>query len=149
MAENIEGVRETIATLRKVEPALAREAVKSIKAPAVATAMALKAAAPAAPLSGMAGFGGTKATANYGGRADANGERPLVKIRLTGPGWTVASDMARKASPGESMVRNLTAKWGPASRWAYPTVEPRVPGIVAGVKAAVLKVERMANGELG
>ncbi len=148
MAEQIEGVREAIAELRKVEPALAREAVKSIKAPAMGAAGALRARAPAAPLSGMGGHGPVKVSANYGGRASANGERPLVRIRLTATGWTVASDMARNSSPGESMVPNLTRKYGAASRWAYPTVEPRVASIVAGVRVAVEKVSRQTNGRL-
>jgi len=145
MAEvRVEGVRETMKALRSLDAQVARESLKAIKAPAVATAAQLRSVAPAQPLSGMPSYP-VKATANYGGRARASGDRNLVKIRLTGGGWTVASDMARESAPGESMTRNLTAKYGQASRWAWPTVEQRVASIQRAVVQACKDAEQTLN----
>lgn len=151
MAERIEGVRETIALLRQLDKQLARESVNKIKAPALSTAAQLRALAPATPLSGMGYFGPTKVRVGYGGRRSrsaANREFPLVKIRLLGPSWTASSDMARKSTPGESMVPNLTRKYGRASRWAWPTVEQRAASIVVAIRAAVAEVEKDLNAAL-
>lgn len=146
----VSGVRETIATLRKLEPSLARQAIKDIKAPALTTAAQLRATAPAVPLSHMGYTGPVKATAKYGGRSRSAAARefPLVSIRLTGNGWTVASDMARKAGPGETMVRNLTAKYGKASRYAWPTVEQRMALVQAAIARAAKEVERTLSREM-
>jgi len=144
----VEGVRETIKALRAVEPALAREAVKNIKAPAQPAAAALKSAAPAVPLSGVGYYGPTKVSVNYGGKPRGD-VWPLVRIRLTGPGWTVAADMARKSAPGETFTQNLTRKYGAASRFAWPTVERFLPAVTASIVKAVADVERAANQELG
>lgn len=141
---SVEGVRETMKALRELDKAVAREAMKSIKAPAVATAAQLRSVAPAQPLSGMPSYP-VKATANYGGRARASRDRPLVKIKLTGGGWTVASDMARDSAPGESMTRNLTNKYGQASRWAWPTVEQRISSIQRAVVQACKDAEQTLN----
>ena len=147
----IEGVRETLATLRKIEPALARQAVKDIKAPAMPAAAALRAVAPAVPLSGMGNYGPVKTSANYGGRKSSGArgqEWPLVRIKLGGPGWTVASDMARNETPGESMTTNLTAKYGGASRWAWPTVEQHLSQIQAAIAHAVQEIERLTTAAM-
>lgn len=141
----VEGVASTIRTLRGIDKALARESIKAIKAPTGPTVSDMKGTAPEAPLSGMKGFGPTKAAARYGGRPGADGTRPLVTIRLNGPGWTVASDMARRSSPGETMVRNLTRKYGGPSRWAWPVVERHLPRMITAIKDAVRAVERQAN----
>jgi hypothetical protein len=147
--DQVTGVRETIAALRKVEPNLAREAIRQMKAPAAPAMAALRATAPAAPLSGMGGYGPTKVAAKYGGRQKPGGVWPLLTIRLTATGWTVASDMARNSSPGETMVENLDRKYrGGASRWAWPTVERFAPAMVQGVRLAVLTVERQTNAAL-
>jgi len=145
VANEIEGVKATIAELRKIEPAVARQAVKDIKAVAQPTANELKATAPAVPLSRMGNYGPTKVAVKYGGRKDAQGKSNLVSIRLTGPGWTVASDMARNASAGESMVANLTTKYGKPSRWAWPTVERRLANIQRAIADACKQVEREAT----
>ena len=147
MAE-IEGIRTTIAELRKVEPAMARQAIKDIKAPANAAAAAVRGVAPAVPLTRMGYHGPVKVGVSYGGRKRADGSAPLVRIKITGPSWVIASDMARNATPGESLVPNLTRKYGQASRWAYPTVEPMVPGIEVGVRLAAKQVEREATRRL-
>ena len=63
----VTGVKDTIRELRQLEPRLAREAVKSIKAPALPTAAALRAIAPAVPLSHMGYYGPTKVTDGIGG----------------------------------------------------------------------------------
>lgn len=147
----VTGVKETIRELRQLEPRLAREAVKSIKAPALPTAAALRAIAPAVPLSHMGYYGPTKVSTNFGGRprrSAAANEFPLVRIRLVGPGWTASSDMARRNSPGESMTTNLQRKYGSASRWAWPTVEQRIASIQAAILKAVKDVERMTNAAM-
>lgn len=143
----VEGVASTVKLLRSVDKKLAQRAVNDIKRPAIPAAAAVRAAAPAAPLSNLGGYGPTKAGVKYGGRAVGK-ERPLVRIRLTGPGWTIVSDMARRSSPGETMTRNLQAKWGGASRWVWPTVEARMPSMIAAIKDAVRQVEKDLNAAL-
>jgi hypothetical protein len=143
----VEGVRGTIKTLRTLDTKLARQAVADIKRPAGPAVAALKAAAPAIPLSNMGDYGPVKARAKYGGRKRGN-QWPLVRIQLTAPGWTVASDMAMNSTPGESMVANLTAKYGTASRWVWPTVMRFEPDMVAAIKDAIRRVEVIMNDEL-
>lgn len=143
----VEGIRSTIMELRKIEPAIAREGVNTIKRAAEPARGALQASAPAVPLSGMGNHGGVKVRTQYGGRKNGD-EWPLVRIRLQAPGWTVAADQARKSSPGESMVRNLTRKYGTASRWAWPTVEARLSQIQTAVVAACRDVEAAATKAL-
>jgi hypothetical protein len=95
----------------------------------------------------MGAYGPVKTSANYGGRRKGD-EYPLVKIKLTAPGWTVASDMAAQETPGESMVTNLGNKYGGASRWAWPTVERNLANIQVAIARAVAEVERLANQSL-
>jgi L-cysteine desulfidase len=140
----VEGVRSTINELRKIEPALARESVRSIKQ-AAEPARAAIAQAPAVPLSGMGNHGPTKAMTAYGGRRNGD-EWPLVRIRLTAPGWTVASDMARKGT--STMVGNLTRKYGGASRYAWPAIEARMSTVQSAVVKAAAAVERTATTAL-
>lgn len=144
----VEGVASTIRELRQIEPKLAREAINTIKAPTGPAVSDVRATAPAAPLSGMGGYGPTKAAAKYGGRAGSDGTRPLVRIQLKGPGWTTASDMARQSSPGESMTPNLLRKYGPASRWVWPTVERHMPAMIAAITDACRAVERQTTQAL-
>jgi hypothetical protein len=145
----VSGIRESIAVLRKVEPKIALAAIATIKAPAQTTANKLKVTAPAIPLSGMAKDtkGGTRTSVKYGGKKRPNHEWNLVSIRLNGPKWTVASDMAaRPRNPNYTMVPNLTNKWGTTpSRWAWPVVEKNMGRIQIGVVAACKQVERQAS----
>jgi hypothetical protein len=144
----IEGVRSTITELRKVDASLARQAILDVKAPAIPVAGRLQSVAPAVPLSRMGFHGPTRASVRYGGKKYTDGSYPLVRIRLTAPGWTVASDMARKSSPGESMVPNLSQKYGSASRWAWPTVEASRASIIAAITLAAKKVEKQTTERL-
>jgi hypothetical protein len=143
----VEGVRATLKTLREVDSKLARQAVADIKRPAQPALAALKSAAPAVPLSNMGNYGPVKVRAKYGGRRRGD-TWPLVRIQLTAPGWTVASDMAMNSTPGESMVANLTAKYGTASRWVWPTVMRFEPSMVAAIKDAVRRVEKITSDAL-
>ncbi len=52
------------------------------------------------------------------------------------------------STPGESMVANLTAKYGTASRWVWPTVMRFEPDMVAAIKDAIRRVEAIMNDEL-
>lgn len=143
----VEGVAETIRELRKVDKKIAAASIKKIKAPAQATAMRLKGVAPRVPLSGMGDHGPTKVSVRYGGRGVSNtvGARGVVsnvvKVVLVGPGWTSTSDIAHNASAGESMVPNLTRKYGGPSRWAWPTVEADMPRLTTAIKAACVEVQ--------
>lgn len=143
----VEGVRGTIKELRGVDAKLARQAVADIKRPTTPALAALRATAPSVPLSRMGNYGPVKVRAKYGGRKRGN-QWPLVRIQLTAPGWTIASDMARDSGPGETMVANLTAKYGSASRWVWPTVLKYEPDMVAAIKAAIREVERTTNDAL-
>jgi hypothetical protein len=146
---DVVGVADTIRELRKVSPALAREAQNKIKAPASAMRAQIAANTPASPLSGL-GTIRPSVTVNYKGtpgKSLGTGVEvwPLVKVRLARPGWTVSADMARKSTPGESFTTNLTRKWGSASRWVWPVAERMLPATQAAIRKAISEVERNRN----
>lgn len=147
----VEGVREAIIALRQIEPTLAREAIKRIKVIAEPARAALEATVPEAPLSHIEPDK-KKVVTKYGGRRQGekgkSGEFPLVRIRLTAPGWTVAADMARKSAAGESFTTNLLGKYGAASRWVWPTVEPYAPAMVMAIKLAAEEMQAEVNRRL-
>lgn len=146
----VSGVREAISVLRKVEPAAATASIAAIKAPAQSTANKVRVTAPAVPLSGMKTTKRTNTSVRYGGKKRPDHSWNLVSIRLNGPKWTVASDMAAKPRrPNYTMVPNLTAKWGSTpSRWTWPVVEKNMGRIQMGVLAAVKQVEARASSAL-
>ena len=144
----VTGAKEAMRELRKIEPALARQAVKDIKTAAEPLRAALVAGTPNPPLSGLPR--GARATTNYGGRARKTGETVLVKVRFMGPKWTAAADMARTdRRPGGTFARNLSAKLGGPSRWVWPTAERHRPRVLGAVQRAVEAVEDTVNRELG
>ena len=148
------GVPETIAILRRVEPKIAYQAIQRIKAPAGAAAAKLTVTAQQTPLSKMEGGRPPKVSVRYGGKKRPDGTTNLVSIALVQGRWSVASDMARidhvskKTGRQGTMVRNLKAKYGPASLWVYPVVERYRGPMVAGIQAAVKVAETEANAQL-
>lgn len=144
----VQGVRTTVKALRGVDRALANQAVRDIKASAEPARAALQTAAPPIPLSHMRNDGPTKVRTKYGGRKMPNGDVPLVRIQLWAPGWTVAADMAAKASPGATFTRNLESKYGPPSRWAWPTVEQYRARIETDLRRATDSVVGKTNTDL-
>jgi hypothetical protein len=148
----IEGVRETVTTLRKLEPSLARAAVRDIKAAAEPARAGVVSDTPARPLSGM-DQPPVKASTRYGGRGrpgPRGTEYPLVRIRLDGPRWTAAADMAMTGHTpaGRAWVRSLTARYGGRSRFVWPAVDRYRGSATSAIAAAAAKVETVLTREL-
>jgi len=135
----VRGVRETLAALKSVQPLINIANRAAVQGAAQNAASTLQGTAPSAPLSNMAGDGPTR-TDVRSGRSEGNNRERLVSVVLVGPRWTVASDMARKGEG--TMVPNLNAKYGGASRWAWPVVERAMPTIQGRIIASVEAVEK-------
>lgn len=153
----VTGVQETMRTLKAVEPALQRQAVKDVKWAAEPIRAATAAAIPVEPpLSGMdhrgrTGWGARGArtvSTKYGGRRGNDRENwPLVSILVRGVGGSIY-DMAGRGSTGSSLASNLSARYGGASRAAWPTAERYLPAVQAAVLKAVTTVSQEANVKL-
>ena len=146
------GVRETIAELRGIDPALGREAIKAMKAPVDPLAQTIRGNLSTAALSGLERYwSGGRVTVKYGGRR--SGEyRPMVRIQVTGKGQVMA-DMAGRASAGHTrqgaaMIRNLTARAGRASRFVWAPAEQALPAITDAVIGAAEQVAQQVNTNL-
>lgn len=148
----VEGVRETVSALRSLEPALAREAIRDIKAAAEPARTGVVQDTPDRPLSGMTGPP-VKASTRYGGRGrpgPRGTEYPLVRIRLDGPRWTAAADMAMTGhtAAGRAWVRSLSARYGGRSRFVWPAVDRYRGQAAAAIAVAAAAVETRLTREL-
>lgn len=152
------GVRESLATLRNIDPALRRESVKSIKA----AAKPLQAAVQnrlGPPLSGMKHKGRTgwyagsqRVRTKVGGRkAKDRDSWPLVSVIVSGAAATIF-DMAGRAGSstpqGAALVSALSRSHGAASRAAWPGAEASMQQVQGDVLHAVEVVQRQANANL-
>lgn len=147
---SIYGVKETMAALAAVDPALKRALQASMRAAAAPLAGAVSAAMPASPpLSGMArgrlawGPKDRTAVVRTGGRARGD-TIPLVTARVLGGGASMA-DMAETGALGA----HLSARYGEHSRWAWPAAEQVLPAVQAGVAAACDAAAKTVNVRLG
>lgn len=147
MTARIEGVDSTVRQLRRIEPQLARDSVKRLKAPMSGAVADVRATVPATPLSGT-GPGRVAVSAKFGGRKRADGSKNLASVALRGPRWSVAADMAEQDHGAHTFTRNLNRKYPKASRWVWPTVEAHRGQIVAGLLEAVKDTERLLNQAL-
>lgn len=151
LTAQVYGVREAIAELRKVDPALAREAQRTIKAAAEPLAAAIRTRAARAPISGLEKGWSGRTTIRYGGRA-RGGERPLVRVSLTGKNASIA-DMAGRRSGGTTpqgagLIRALDQREGKASRYVWAEGEKRLADITAAVLEAAESVMAQVNQNL-
>lgn len=142
MAGKVLGVKGTIQDLLAIEPTFTAAEASEIMDTAKQVAAALRAGVPNPPLSNMPS-GRITANIKRGHLKkyyNVNDSHRLGSIHLTGPLFAVISDMAvvDRSSSG-TMSRNLTNKFGRASRFVWPTAER----FLSAFRADVVK----ANGE--
>lgn len=75
-----------------------------------------------------------------------SGRRLLVAVRQ-GSASGAVFDIAGRSSSNQ-FGRNLSAKYGQASRSMWPAAEQHLPEVRASIKRTVLEIERQINAEL-
>lgn len=154
------GVRETLAALGELDPALRRQTLASMRKAAGPLQAAVSGAIPSSPpLSGMK-YGRTawdssakKAQTKTGGRKRRGGDSwPLVSVRATSPAASMA-DMAGRGSSGHTpqgvnLIGALTASGGRASRYVWPAAESVLPRVTAAVVDACRDAARQVQVRL-
>jgi hypothetical protein len=153
------GMRETLAALRELDPAIRRQTLAEMRKAAQPLAAAVSAAIPAdAPLSGMArgrmaySSRSRKVTAKTGGRKSKSRDSwPLLRVATTSYGAAVF-DMAGKGSSGSgsgaTLIANLTSRYGSPSRAVWPAAERMMPEVTKAVVAACDRAAAQVNTKL-
>jgi hypothetical protein len=164
MRLDVEGVQDTIALLRKIEPEGLKELRREIKNDSGVTAAISSIRSeipPVAPLSGMMNHEGkTRFTSprvtvslRTPRRSMASAESSLITLVAASPrgsfGFEMV-DMAGRASGGRNargraLLRNLAAK---ASRFVYPGFEKKEQNVADGVKRILDKYADKVNIKL-
>lgn len=164
MRLDVQGVEDTIALLRKVEPDGLKELRRDLKTDSGVTAAisSIKSEIPAvAPLSGMTNHGGStrfttprvSVSLRTPRRTMASAESSLITIVAASPKGSFGfelSDMAGRGSGGKNargraLLRNLEAK---ASRFVYPGFEKKQQNVADGVKRILDKFADRVNVKL-
>jgi hypothetical protein len=152
---SVYGVKETLAVLRSLDPALYREAMKQIRSAAEPMAAEIRSSLPGSPpLSGFGHSGrtgwtksGTKVSVKVGGRRPRTKTTwPLARVVLAGAGASIY-DMAGAASASR-LSAALSARWGGASRSVWPAAQRKMPEVQKAVLEAVDRVADQANTRL-
>ena len=170
--QQIRGLDDALKTLQKMDPVLRREAVKRLKNDVRPIVSAIKAGLPKAPLSnwvapkqssarrgtvqagrsGAAGtpywdFGkaksGVRSSVKKQGARQMKGKAILVSIRQSNGAGEVF-DMAGKKT-NSTFTRNLTNKWGGASRRMWPIAEKNKPAVLRSIDQSVQDMEKQIN----
>ena len=161
---DVEGIQDTIALLRKIEPDSIKELRRDIKNDPGLTAAASSIRSqipPVAPLSGMMNHSGrtqykipkVMPVFKPPRRSMSRAESSLITLVTTPPkdgiGFEIV-DMAGRGGggrtpQGRAMLRNLAAK---ASRFVYPGFEKREEGIIDGVNRILQKYADKVNVKL-
>jgi hypothetical protein len=164
MRLDVQGVEETIALLRKVEPDGLKELRQEIRKDSgvVAAISSIKSEIPVvAPLSGLSSHQGeTRYTSPRVSvslrpprRSMASSESSLITLVAASPrgsfGFEMV-DMAGRATGGRNargraLLRNLAAK---ASRFVYPGFEKKQQNVAEGVKRILDKYAAKVNVKL-
>ena len=151
MAGKVLGVKGTIQDLLAVEPTFTLAEAQEIMDTAKVVAAALRAGVPNPPLSNME-TGPVRAHIKRGDLRryyQVPDSHRLGSIHLTGPLFAVISDMARRDRKlGGTMTKNLTSKYGQASRFVWPTAERYLSRFRADVVAANAKASVVINARL-
>ena len=171
MKAQVNGLKETLRDLNKLDKELSKEIRKDIRKVVQPLANEITAVVPASPpLSGMA----------HSGRTGWNNrKRVVVKLdtrkprrHINRPGRTVTNvvrlttkdaptaiaDMAGKAGGTQSrrsealqrpkFSKALTARLGPASRFMWRTAEDRIENLQDDMKPIIARVEQIMNRNL-
>ena len=77
----------------------------------------------------------------------------LVSIRTTSAAAEIADMAGRKTGrgktpAGQALIANLTARYGKASRFIYPSIEKEIPRVQASITKIVEKYADMVNRKL-
>jgi hypothetical protein len=164
MRLDVEGVQDTIALLRKVEPEGLKELRQEIKNDAGVTAAisSIRSEIPSvAPLSGMANHEGktrfqtprVSVSLRSPRRSMSSSESSLITLVASSPKGTFGFemvDMAGRAGSGRNargraLLRNLASK---ASRFVYPGFEKKEQNVADGVKRILDKYADKVNVKL-
>jgi hypothetical protein len=154
---NVSGVSETVAALDMFGDTLRQQSRDEAENVARAVAGTVSSALPAAPpLSGMA-----RGRLTYGRGVSVRlgedqSDRPdrwrLFAVALTAPAAAMA-DMAGRGSggrtpSGQGMIRALSARYGRASRFVWPSAQRALPQIEGSLQTAVDLSERQVTSQL-
>lgn len=161
---DVEGVAETLAALRKIQPDSLKALRREIQTDAgvVAAVSSIQSQIPAvAPLSGMMNHNGltryevprVKTSLRSPRRAMSQAEAALVSIVASPPRGAIGfllSDMAGRGigarnARGRAMLRNLESK---PSRYVYPGFEKREKNVADGVQRILNKYAEQVNVKL-
>jgi hypothetical protein len=152
------GVRESLKTLRDIDPALRRESVKAIREAAKPLQQAVQNRL-GPPMSGMKHKGRTgwyagsqRVRTKVGGRKAKGADTwRLVSVIVSGTAASIFDMAGRSGSStpqGRGLVEALSSKHGAASRAAWPGAEATMQQVQADVLRAVEVVQRQANANL-
>ena len=161
---DVEGVAETLAALRKIEPDSLKALRRDIQndSGVISAVSSIQSQIPAvAPLSGMMNHNGTtqyrvpRVTTSLRSprRAMSRAEAALVSIVASPPKGAIGfllADMAgrglgARTERGRAMLRNLENK---ASRFVYPGFEKREKNVADGVQRILDKYAALVNVKL-
>ena len=160
---DVEGVRDTIALLRRIEPDSIKELRKDIKNdPGLNGAISSiqSSIPPVAPLSGMMNHNGRTqyriprvSTSFKSPRKTLTRESSLITIVTSPPkdgiGFEIVDMAGRgtgaRSARGRAMIANLAKK---ASRFVYPGFERKQEGIVDGVNRILQRYADKVNVKL-
>lgn len=168
MAAQVEGVRETLRELGKVDKSLRRAVGKQIRSAAAPLQAGARSKLPDSPLSNWttgryaydAGaarsgviikLGGGRGPSGGGGVIGSASVIPLVTMQQKNAGGAVY-DMAGRRSSGKSpqgraFIAGLNRS-GQASRSMWPAAEEQRPAVEKAVVAAIRDMERVTNERL-
>lgn len=157
----VNGLADTLRTLRRVDPELRKTTIKRMKLAAKPMQAEAKKLFPnASPLSGWGnwrgGYDGRNVKRNVkvsfkGSKARNSNVIPLLTLRQTSAAGAIFDIAGRKSSgnspSGRAMIARLD-RFAPASRVMWPTAERHMPEVVQGVRSAIDDMSAIINQEL-
>lgn len=157
----VNGLADTLRTLRRVDPELRKTTIKRMKLAAKPMQAEAKKLFPdASPLSGWGnwrgGYDGRNVKRNVkvsfkGSKARNSNVIPLLTLRQTSAAGAIFDIAGRKSSgnspSGRAMIARLD-RFAPASRVMWPTAERHMPEVAQGVRSAIDDMSAIINQEL-
>lgn len=168
----VRGLEQTLDTLKQMDPVLYKEAQKRIKADAKPMIIAARNAVPqqaplsrwAAPKQDAAGVerSGTARLPAWKGKPrnrinasvrrknikGTGGKRVIMRMVQSDAAGAVFDIAGKKNPSGSQFNRNLTAKYGNASRSMWPAAEKHLPTVRRSLEASRDAMERDLNTKL-
>ena len=159
---NIQGLGETLDTLKKMAPEYAKQARKEIREAVKPMQADAKSRIPAGPplsrwsttqRQGIPPWNSSSAKRKIGIRIkrqrvrNAAGRIVLVRL-IQNDGGGVVFDSAGRQNPGSRFAQNLSSKYSGASRSMWPAAEANMDGVVKSLEDARGRMEDVINREL-